>query len=69
MKVAALVRAKARGAGSAEAAQRATAVRGAIKRLTDAYTWGAMIEADYREKLRGLQDQLERLDTAPDSGA
>jgi hypothetical protein len=48
VKVAALVRAKARGAGSAEAAQRATSPRGAIKRITDAYTWGAILGADYR---------------------
>ena len=41
-------------------------MRGAIKRLTDAYTWGALGEADYREQLRRLQAQLEHLDTAPD---
>jgi len=66
VRVAALVRAKARAAGSGETVERATAVRGAIKRLTDAYTWGALIEADYREQLRALKDQLDRLDTAPD---
>lgn len=36
VKVVAFVRAKARGTGSAEAAERATSVHGAIERLTDA---------------------------------
>jgi hypothetical protein len=52
--------------GSADAAQLATALRGAIRRLTDAYIFGALIEADYREKLRELKNQMERVDTAPD---
>ena len=29
-------------------------------------TWGGLSEADYREKLRDLRGQLDRLDTAPD---
>ena len=66
LKVAALVRAKARGQGSLQSVERAATVRGAIKRLTDAYTWGALGEADYREQLRELQTQLEHLDSAPD---
>ncbi len=41
-------------------------MRLAIKRVTDAYTWGGLGEADYREKLRDLKGQLDRLDTAPD---
>jgi len=49
-----------------QSVERAATVRGAIKRLTDAYTWGALGEADYREQLRELQAQLEHLDTAPD---
>ena len=66
VKVAALVRAKARGQGSLQSVERAATVRGAIRRLTDAYTWGALAEADYREQLRVLQAQLEHLDIAPD---
>jgi site-specific DNA recombinase len=66
VKVAALVRAKARGQGSLQSVERAATVRLAIKRVTDAYTWGAMGEADYREQLRDLKAQLDRLDTAPD---
>jgi hypothetical protein len=44
--VAALVRAKARGTGTAQSVERAAALRATIKRLTDAYTWGALDEAD-----------------------
>ena len=66
VKVAALVRAKARGSGTAQSAERAATLRAAIKRSTDAYTWGALGEADYREKLREVKDQLERVDAAPD---
>jgi len=71
VKVAALVRAKARGSGTAQSAERAATLRAAtlrtaIKRLTDAYTWGALGEADYREKLRELKNQLELVDAAPD---
>lgn len=42
----------ARSTSSAQAVDRATALRQAIKRLTDAYTWGALAEADYRSQLR-----------------
>ena len=66
VEVAALVRAKARGSGTAQSAEKAATLRTAIKRSTDAYTWGALGEADYREKLRDLKEQLERVDAAPD---
>ena len=66
VRVAALVRAKARGRQSTQTVERSSAVRQAIKRLTDAYTWGGLSEADYRSQLSGLQVQLERLDAAPD---
>lgn len=49
-----------------QSTEKAASLRGAMKRLTDAYTWGALGEADYREKLRELKEQLERVDAAPD---
>ncbi len=41
-------------------------LRVAVKRLTDAYMWKALDEADYREQLGVLQAQLERAEQAPD---
>jgi hypothetical protein len=44
----------------------ATKIRQAIKRLTDAFTWGGMGEADYREQLVTLRAELGRAERAPD---
>ncbi len=41
-------------------------VRGAIKRLTDAYTWGGADEAEYRAQLAALHEQLAKAERAPD---
>ncbi|HEV2011073.1 MAG TPA: hypothetical protein VGS17_08625 [Candidatus Limnocylindria bacterium] len=69
VRVAALAREKGEPEGSADSVSRAASVRGTIKRVTDAYTRGALGEGGYREKLRDRKDHLERLDTAPDGGA
>jgi hypothetical protein len=62
-RLAALVRAKvARGSDQASAER----LRAAMKRLTDAYTWGGVGEADYREQLTSLREQLAKADRAPD---
>ncbi|HEV8655023.1 MAG TPA: recombinase family protein, partial [Candidatus Limnocylindria bacterium] len=62
-RLAALVRAKvARGRDEASAER----LRAAMKRLTDAYTWGGIGEADYREQLAALREQLAKSDRAPD---
>ncbi len=54
--MAALVRAKAASQASPAAADRATSLRQSMKRLTDAYVYGAMAEADYRTELAALKD-------------
>lgn len=59
----ALIRAKvARGSDQASAER----MRAAMKRLTDAYRWGGVGEADYRERLASLREQPARADRAPD---
>ncbi len=62
-RLAALVRAKVTHGTDPAAAER---LRAAIKRLSDAYTWGGIGEADYREQLAELREQLGRADRAPD---
>ncbi len=62
-RVAALVRAKVTRGANALAVER---VRGAIKRLTDAYTWGGADEAEYRAQLAALHEQLAKAERAPD---
>ncbi len=64
MRVAALVRARTQAALGAD--DRTATVRQAMKRLTDAYTWGGITEADYREELSTLQRSLGRLEAKPD---
>lgn len=48
-----LIRAKLSRRGDAAKAEQ---LRVAVKRLTDAWTWGGMEEADYRAELKRLQD-------------
>jgi hypothetical protein len=59
----ALVRAKLSGGHDAAGPQR---LREQIKRLSDAYVYGGMPEADYREQLGSLQTALGQAEHAPD---
>jgi DNA invertase Pin-like site-specific DNA recombinase len=62
-RLAKLVRAKLTRTSDEESA---TKLRQAIKRLTDAFTWGGLAEADYREQLVALRAELGRAQRAPD---
>jgi DNA invertase Pin-like site-specific DNA recombinase len=62
-RLAALVRAKLRRGSDTG---KATRLRAAIKRLTDAFTWGGLEEAEYRQQLADLRAQLERTERVPD---
>jgi len=62
-RVAKLVRAQLlRGSDAGKASR----LRVAMKRLTDAFTWGAIEEDDYRAQLGDLRAQLERTEQVPD---
>ncbi len=62
-RVAKLVRAQMlRGADAGKAAR----LRVAIKRITDAFTWGALEEDDYRAQLADLRAQLGRVEQLPE---
>ena len=62
-RIAKLVRAQMlRGADADKAAR----LRVAIKRLTDAFTWGAPEEDDYRAQLADLRAQLGRVEQLPE---
>lgn len=62
-RVAEIVRAKVRRGSDAA---KATRIRTAIKRLTDAFTWGAIEEDDYRAQLVDLRTQLAVSEHLPD---
>ncbi len=62
-RVTAIVRAKVRRGSDAAKASR---IRTAIKRLTDAFTWGAIEEDDYRGQLAELRAQLAMSEHLPD---
>lgn len=62
-RLAALVGAKVAHGSDQASAER---LRAAIKRLTDAYTWGGVGEADYREQLTSRREQFAKADRAPD---
>lgn len=48
-------------------AGKASRLRIAMKRLTDAFTWGALEEHDYyRAQLADLRSQIERVEQVPD---
>ena len=47
-------------------AGKASRLRIAMKRLTDAFTWGALEEDDYRAQLADLRSQIERVEQVPD---
>jgi len=47
-------------------AGKASRLRTAMKRLTDAFTWGALEEDDYRAQLSDLRSQIERAEQVPD---
>lgn len=61
-KLAAIIRAKVRRGSDATKAAR---IRLAMKRITDAFTWGALEEDDYR-KLGDLRAQLSVVERQPD---
>ena len=63
MKLAATIRAKVRRGSDATKAAR---VRLAIKRITDAFAWGALEEDDYRRQLGELRSQLSVVERQPD---
>ena len=62
-RVAALVRVKLRRGSDV---QKAARIRQAMKRTTDAFTWGALEEDDYRRQLEDLRTQLARSEQAPE---
>lgn len=63
VKLAAIIRAKVRrGFDPAKAGR----VRLAIKRITDAFTWGALEEDEYRRQLTDLQGQLAIVERQPE---
>lgn len=62
-RVAEIIRAKVRRGSDAA---KATRIRTAIKRLTDAFTWGAIEEDDYRAQLVDLRTQLVVSEHLPD---
>ena len=62
-RVTAIVRAKVRRGSDAA---KASPIRTAIKRLTDAFTWGAIEEDDYRGQLAELRAQLAVSEHLPD---
>ena len=59
----ALVRARLSKGSDAEKVSR---LRAAIKRLTDAYTWGGIEEDEYRSELRRLRTDLATVERLPD---
>lgn len=62
-KLAAIIRAKVRsGSDTAKAAR----LRQAMKRITDAFTWGALEEDDFRKQLGDLRAQLAIVERQPD---
>ena len=63
VRLAALVRDKLSKNTDQESAAK---IRLSIKRLTDAFAWGGLGEADYREQLVWAQRQLERVNGTPD---
>jgi DNA invertase Pin-like site-specific DNA recombinase len=62
-KLAAIIRAKVRRGFDATKAAR---VRQAMKRITDAFTWGALEEDEYRKQLGDLRAQLAVVERQPD---
>lgn len=62
-KLAAIIRAKVRRGSDATKAAR---VRQAMKRITEAFTWGALEEDDYRKQLGDLRAQLAVVERQPD---
>ncbi len=65
-RVAALVRAKVESLTPAQSVERAGSIRQRMKRVTDAYTWGALDESEYRAQLLELKAQLEKAEAVPD---
>jgi DNA invertase Pin-like site-specific DNA recombinase len=62
-RLASLVRAKlAKGSDAAKASR----LRAAIRRLTDAFTWGGIEDEDYRAELRRLRADLDGVTRLPD---
>jgi hypothetical protein len=62
-RLASLIRAKlAKGSDAAKASR----LRAAIRRLTDAFTWGGIEDEDYRTQLRNLRADLDAVTKIPD---
>jgi len=61
-RAAAIVRAKLNRGSDA---QKATRIRTAMKRIIEAFTWGALEEVDYRQQLETLRAQLAVAEEAP----